>query len=130
MIGCIQLTLVVDDYDCAIDFYTITLGDFYVVIDLALASSRFVRLKHNYAASAFELYVVHCSTSDYKLMFPNGGHGILSLALPSSDCLSKFTKLKEAGVQMEPSIRELPWGCGFGFLDPFGNRLSYNQYYE
>ena len=118
-------SLLVKNYDEAIQFYTEKLG-FVVVEDVPMGDDRWVTIavtkNHD---CVFALHVAK-SDSDLALVGKQGGTFPL-LGLTTDDCLGDYEKLKARGVkfQGEPEVR--PYGTGVMLEDLYGNKIFLNQ---
>ena len=118
----IELSVVVSDLNLAISFYCHTLKEFEVFADLQMEHSRLVRLRHR--TIAFGLYLVVPNTEDYKIRFGARQSSRLAISLPVDDCEETLESLASISSPILSEIVDAPWGRGFAFEDPFGNRID------
>ena len=118
------VSLLVKDYDAAIDFYTKKLG-FDLVEDIPFGDRRWITLSlaGDACSLAFELAK---SAEDLALVGKQGG-SFPFLALDTADCLGDFKALKTLGVIFHGEPESGPWGMGVLLEDLHGNRLFLNQ---
>jgi catechol 2,3-dioxygenase-like lactoylglutathione lyase family enzyme len=118
------VSVLVNDYDAAIDFYTKKLG-FNLVEDIPFGDRRWITLSlpGDGCSLAFELAK---SAEDLALVGKQGG-SFPFLALDTADCLGDFKALKARGVIFHGEPESGPWGTGVLLEDLYGNRLFLNQ---
>lgn len=125
----VLLTVFVDDYDAAIEFYVEKLGLFEVVADTQTSeSSRYVCVAMKNHVENFMLHLKKPEVGNSSLIGNQAGDEVF-VTLPVDDADSLHEQFKESGLSIEPELAELPYGCGFFIDDPFGNRLSVFQRY-
>jgi catechol 2,3-dioxygenase-like lactoylglutathione lyase family enzyme len=119
------ISLLVNDYDEAIQFYTHKLG-FEVVEDEAFGDDRWVTLSlPNNRDVALALHVAETS-DDQALVGKQGGHSPF-LAFATTDCLSDYNRMKALGLTFQGEPQVNPWGTGVSFEDLYGNQMYLNQ---
>jgi catechol 2,3-dioxygenase-like lactoylglutathione lyase family enzyme len=118
------VSLLVKDYDAAIDFYTHTLG-FAVVEDAALGDRRWITLSlpGDQCTLALEL----AKSSDDLAVVGRQGGSFPFLALDTADCLGDYKTLKARGVTLHGEPTKGPWGTGVLLEDLYGNKLFLSQ---
>jgi catechol 2,3-dioxygenase-like lactoylglutathione lyase family enzyme len=118
------VSVLVKDYDAAIQFYTQKLG-FHVAEDSAFGDRRWITLSlpDNGCALALELAK---SPDDLALVGRQGGSFPL-LALDTTDCAGDYKALKAHGVTFHGEPRSGPWGTGVLLEDLYGNKVFLSQ---
>ncbi len=126
----VLFTLLVDDYEAALDFYVEKLELFVVVADTQTSeTSRYVCIALKDFVDKFMIHVKAPSTPrSASLVGGQGGDEVL-ITLPVEDIKSKQADLLSRGVTIEQEIEWLPYGGGACVTDPFGNRLSLFQHF-
>jgi len=124
----VRLSMLVDDYDKAINFYCSQANLFTVVADLALGSGqRNVVLR--YLDLPFCLVLFRALTPETSKLIGHQGGELPLLVLPVTDCLSTHDQLLRNGVAFEGEPLQLPYGCQATMIDPFGNRICLSERY-
>jgi len=118
------VSLLVRDYDAAINFYTEKLG-FKVLDDAAFGDRRWVTLELPGDKCTLALELAKDS-SDSALVGKQAGSFPL-LALDTVDCMDDYKTMKARGVKFHGEPEKGPWGTGVLFEDLYGNRLFLNQ---
>ncbi|SNC61804.1 Uncharacterized conserved protein PhnB, glyoxalase superfamily [Hymenobacter gelipurpurascens] len=115
------VTLVVADYDEAIDFYTQKLG-FRLLEDTVLsAQKRWVRVAPQGLAGA-ELLLARAATPAQAQCVGNQTGGRVALFLYTDDVARDYAQLQAQGVTIvRPPIAE-PYGKVLVFADLYGNQ--------
>jgi len=118
------VSLLVKDYDAAIEFYTQELG-FEVVEDTAFGDRRWITLSlpGNQCALALELAK---NPDDLSVVGKQGG-SFPFLAMDSADCVGDYKTLKARGVIFHGEPETGPWGTGVLLEDLYGNKLFLSQ---
>jgi catechol 2,3-dioxygenase-like lactoylglutathione lyase family enzyme len=118
------VSLLVKDYDAAIQFYTRKLG-FEVVEDAAFGERRWITLSlpGDRCAIAFEL----ANTPDDLAIVGTQAGSFPLLAFDTADCARDYASLKARGVTFHGEPATGPWGTGVLFEDLYGNRLFLSQ---
>ncbi len=115
------VTLVVDDYDRAIDFYCRRLG-FHLAEDTALSESkRWVVVKPQPDAT-MGLLLAQADGEDQKAAIGNQTGGRVGFFLDVSDFPAAHNRMRAAGVLFEEEPRHEPYGTVAVFRDLYGNR--------
>ena len=114
------VSLLVKEYDAAIEFYTQKLG-FEVVEDAAFGDRRWITLSlpGNQCALALELAK---NPDDVAVVGKQGG-SFPFLALDTADCVGDYKSLKARGVIFHGEPETGPWGTGVLLEDLYGNKL-------
>src|SRR5215831_18281766 len=118
------VSLLVLDYDAAIEFYTKKL-DFEVAEDAAFGDRRWitVSLPDDRCTLALELAK---RPDDLALVGKQAGSFPL-LALDTADCIGDYDALKARGVRFHGEPEAGPWGTGVLLEDLYGNKLFLSQ---
>ena len=118
------VSLLVTDYDEAIQFYTQKLG-FKVIEDAAYGDRRWITLSlpGDDVALALELAK---NDDDLAVVGKQGGSFPL-LALETADCVGEYKALKARGVTFHGEPATGPWGTGVLLEDLYGNKLFMSQ---
>jgi catechol 2,3-dioxygenase-like lactoylglutathione lyase family enzyme len=118
------VSLLVKDYDAAIDFYTKKLG-FQLAEDVPFGDRRWVTLSlpGNHCALALELAR---KPEDLALVGRQAGSFPL-LALDTADCVGDYETLKARGVTFHGRPESGPWGTGVLLDDLYGNKVFLSQ---
>lgn len=112
------VSVVVNDQDAALDFYTNILG-FEKRGDRAFKGlPRFLTVAPK-GQSEPEIVLVKAGASNIQ---PHGGH--TGMVFRTDDCRRDFTTLKARGVKFVAEPAELPFGIQAQFTDPDGNLFS------
>ncbi|HEU5240304.1 MAG TPA: VOC family protein [Pyrinomonadaceae bacterium] len=119
------ISLIVKDYDAALEFYTKKLG-FEVAEDAAFGDRRWITLKlPNTPDSAINLELAK-SKGDEALVGKQAG-GFPLLGLGTDDCLGDYQRMKELGVTFHGEPTSGPWGTGVLLEDLYGNKIFMSQ---
>jgi catechol 2,3-dioxygenase-like lactoylglutathione lyase family enzyme len=119
------ISVIVKDYDAAMEFYTKKLG-FEVAEDAAFRDKRWITLKlHNTPDSALNLELAK-SKDDEALVGKQAGSFPL-LGLGTDDCLGDYRRMKELGVTFHGEPTAGPWGTGVLLEDLYGNKIFMSQ---
>jgi len=116
-----QIALVVDDYDKAIQFYTQKLG-FILVEDTVLSETkRWVLVSPSGDSSSCRLLLAKAVTEEQASRVGNQTGGRVFLFLETNDFQRDFDRLKRNGVKIvrEPSVES--YGTVAVFADLYGN---------
>lgn len=115
-----QITLVVPDYDAAIDFYVGKLG-FALVEDTDLGGGkRWVRVAPQGAETA--LLLARAATPEQQAAIGNQTGGRVGFFLETDDFASTHKAFREQGVDFREELRRESYGIVAVFADPFGNK--------
>jgi catechol 2,3-dioxygenase-like lactoylglutathione lyase family enzyme len=119
------ISLLVEDYDAAIQFYSQKLG-FEVAEDAAFGDERWVTLSlPNNRDVAIALHVAKTS-ADQALVGKQGGSFPL-YAFGTADCLGDYKRMKALGVVFQGEPQAEAWGTGVLLEDLYGNKIYINQ---
>ena len=115
-----HISLIVDDYDKAIAFYTKKL-DFTLQEDLKLdAHKRWVIVKPK-GAQGTGILLVKATTTSQKAVIGNQTGGAVFLFLYTDDFWRDYNSMKERGITFQEVPREEPYGTVVVFNDLYGN---------
>ena len=116
----VQLTLVVNDYDEAIAFYTQKLG-FELVEDTKLTESkRWVKVKPKGEGSCHLLLAKAANEAQQKTIGNQTG-GRVFLFLHTDDIKRDYTSLVANNIKIVRELEEQPYGTVAVFEDLYGN---------
>ena len=116
----VQLTLVVNDYDEAIAFYTQKLG-FELVEDTKLTESkRWVKVKPKGEGSCHLLLAKAANEAQQKTIGNQTG-GRVFLFLHTDDIKRDYTRLVANNIKIVRELEEQPYGMVAVFEDLYGN---------
>ena len=119
------ISLIVKDYDAAVEFYTGKLG-FEVAEDAAFGDRRWITLNlPNTRESALNFELAK-SKDDEALVGKQAGSFPL-LGLGTDDCLGDYQRMKGLGVKFHGEPTTGPWGTGVLFEDLYGNKIFMSQ---
>ena len=116
----IHITLVVEDYDSAIEFYTQKLN-FELIVDTVLSESKRWVLVSPQGPEGCCLLLAKAVSDEQKSRIGNQTGGRVFLFLQTDDLIRDFENLKSKGVKIirQPSIEE--YGKVAVFADLYGN---------
>ena len=118
-------TLLIDDYDRAIAYFTQVLG-FQVRADERLsATKRWVVVAPSGAGGA--LLLAQASTPAQRALVGGQGGGRVWMFLQTDDFAAEHARLSACGVRFEESPRDEPYGRVAVFVDCWGNRWDLVQ---
>jgi catechol 2,3-dioxygenase-like lactoylglutathione lyase family enzyme len=121
-----HITILVNDYDEAIDFYTNTLG-FTLITDNSFGEGmRWVTVapsKQNETAIVF----VEADTDEKKHLVGSQAAQHVFLVIETDDFFRDYSLMKEKGVTFLGEPNEMPWGIEVVFEDLYGNRFDLLQ---
>ncbi|OAS82997.1 MULTISPECIES: VOC family protein [Metabacillus] len=121
-----HITILVKDYDEAIDYYTNTL-DFTLISDNSFGEGmRWVTVapaKQHETAIVF----VEADTDDKKERVGSQAAGHVFLVIETDDCIRDYQNMKEKGVTFLGEPKDMPWGIEVVFEDLYGNRYDLLQ---
>jgi catechol 2,3-dioxygenase-like lactoylglutathione lyase family enzyme len=114
------VTVVVDDYDAAIEHYVSDLG-FHLVEDTGLGhGKRWVRVAPDPAGETSLLLAV-ASTPEQRSVLGRQTGGRVGFFLHTDDFAAHHAHLVERGVRMTEEPRREPYGTVVVFADRYGN---------
>jgi catechol 2,3-dioxygenase-like lactoylglutathione lyase family enzyme len=116
-----QLSLVVKDYDEAIDFYISRLG-FVLIEDTPLSETkRWVVVAPSADAAGCRLLLAKASGDEQESRIGNQTGGRVFLFLHTDDIRRDHARLLAAGVAIVREPAEQPYGTVLVFADLYGN---------
>jgi len=119
------ITLLVKDYDAAIQFYTRKLG-FEVVEDAPFGENRWVTLSlPDDRGVAISLQLAKTG-GDQAVVGKQAG-GFPLLGLDTVDCLGDYNRMKALGVKFHGAPGTGPWGTVVLLEDLYGNKIFMSQ---
>lgn len=121
-----QITLVVDDYDEAIRFYTQQLG-FVLVEDTVLSETKRWVVVAPQGPAGCNLLLAKAATAEQRSRVGNQTGGRVFLFLYTDDFWRDYEKMKKAGIVFirEPTVE--PYGTVTVFQDLYGNLWDFIQ---
>jgi catechol 2,3-dioxygenase-like lactoylglutathione lyase family enzyme len=119
------VSLVVRNYDEAIQFYTDKLG-FTVAEDVTFGEDRWVVLRLADGGEPGVALGLARTETDLAVVGNQAGSFPL-FALGTDDCLGDYRRLKELGVVFHGEPQTEPWGTGVLLEDLYGNKIYLNQ---
>jgi len=121
------VTLVVREYDEAIEYFTTVLG-FHLLEDTPLGGGkRWVRVAPVSAGST-ALLLARAATREQLLAVGNQTGGRVFLFLETTDFAADYARLSARGVQFAEEPRHEVYGRVAVFVDLYGNRWDLVQY--
>ncbi len=114
------VSLVVSDYDSAIDFYCGTLG-WQLAEDVDQGHKRWVRILPPGSDGA-SLILARADTEEQRATIGNQFGGRVGLFLTTDDFARDHQHMCDQGVHFEEPPRHEPYGTVAVWRDPFGNR--------
>ena len=118
----VYTSVLVQDQDRALDFYTKQLGFAKRADNPTPDGPRFLTVGLD--GQAFELVLWPGTPGQAQPVF---GRVPASITLETDDCRSAFETLKSRGVKFDTEVLEYPWGYIAVFQDLDGNRLQLRQ---
>ena len=120
------VTLVVRDYDEAIDFYVGTLG-FDLVEDTALSAAKRWVLVAPPGAHETRLLLAKADGAEQAARIGNQTGGRVFLFLHTDDFTRDYAAWRARGVAFLEAPRHEPYGTVAVFADPYGNKWDLIQ---
>jgi catechol 2,3-dioxygenase-like lactoylglutathione lyase family enzyme len=119
------VTVLVDDQDRAIEFYTRLLG-FAVAEDVPFGQKRWVTLRRpDDTGVSLTLNLAETETDRAAVGKQAGAQPFLAIEV--DDCLGEYVRMKGAGVKFHGEPQVQPYGTGVTLEDLYGNRIYMNQ---
>ncbi|PCJ04248.1 MAG: extradiol dioxygenase [Rhodobacteraceae bacterium] len=118
-------SLLVPDYDAAIDFYCGTLG-FQLAEDIDQGPKRWVRILPP-GASQGSLILAHAEGKRQRAAIGDQFGGRVGLFLHTDDFARDHAAMLAHGIHFEETPRHEPYGTVAVWQDPFGNRWDLLQ---
>ena len=120
-----QVTLVVRDYDEAIEYYTRVLGLALVEDTQQSADKRWVRVAP--PGGDTTLLLARAANPQQRRVVGNQTGGRVFLFLETDDCVRDYRMLKGRGVKFLEEPREEAYGTVVVFEDLYGNKWDLVQ---
>ncbi len=116
-----QISLLVKEYDEAIEYYTNTLG-FELIEDTKLSDAkRWVVIKPRGNGAGCQILLAKASTSEQINCIGNQTGGRVFLFLYTDDFMRDYNNYTSRGVEFIRPIQEEPYGTVSVFKDIYGN---------
>ena len=115
-----QISLLVDDYDKAIEYYTRVLG-FQLKEDTTLSPEKRWVVVSPAGANSCSLLLAKASTDEQRKYIGNQTGGRVFLFLHTQDIDADFAHLKENSVRIVRGISKEEYGRVLVFADLYGN---------
>ena len=115
------VTLVVDDYDRALDFYCNRLG-FHLAEDTALSDAKRWVVVRPEPDAAMGLLLARADSTDQQAAIGNQTGGRVGFFLTVSDFQAAYRRMRASGILFEEEPRHEPYGTVAVFRDLYGNR--------
>ena len=119
------ISLIVKDYDAALEFYTKKLG-FQIAEDSAFGDKRWITVKLPHTPDSAINMELAKSKDDEALVGKQAG-SFPFLGLGTDDCLGDYRRMKELGVNFHGEPTTGPWGTGVLLEDLYGNKIFMSQ---
>lgn len=121
-----HITILVSDYDEAIDYYVNKLG-FVLLTDNSFGEDmRWVTVASS-RESETAIVFVEADTVEKKARVGSQAADHVFLVIETDDCLREYHIMKEKGVRFLGEPQEMPWGTEVVFEDLYGNRFDLLQ---
>jgi len=114
------VTIVVDDYDRAIDFYVGILGFVLTEDSKVTADKRWVVIRPSLDSAGF--LIAKAASTEQMASIGRQAGGRVSLFLHTDNILEQVQLWTSRGVEFEGTPRAEPYGRVVVFVDIFGNR--------
>lgn len=121
------VSLVVADYDQAIDFYTQKLGFELLEDSPREENKRWVRVAPQ-GAGGCELLLAQAANEEQRSRIGNQTGGRVFLFLETDDFARDYAAMQQAGVGFTEQPRREPYGKVVVFSDPYGNLWDLIEY--
>lgn len=116
-----QISLLVDDYDRAIQYYTETLGFILLEDTLLNPEKRWVVISPNYHHQGATILLAKASKTEQKNFIGNQAGGRVFLFLYTENFDELYQNYRSKGVEFTQDIREEAYGKVCVFRDLYGN---------
>ncbi|MFV2047373.1 VOC family protein [Metabacillus sp. YM-086] len=121
-----HITILVSDYDEAIDYYVNKLG-FVLLTDNSFGEGmRWVTVAPS-RESGTPIVFVEADNDEKKARVGSQAAEHVFLVIETNDCLREYHIMKEKGVRFLGEPQEMPWGTEVVFEDLYGNRFDLLQ---
>lgn len=117
----ISISLLVDEYDRAIDYYTQTLG-FKLIEDTPINESKRWVLISPSENNETSLLLAKAANDEQKNQIGNQSGGRVFLFLQSDDFWNDYHEMKSKGVEFLEEPRSEKYGMVVVFQDLYGNK--------
>lgn len=114
------VTIVVDDYDRAIDFYVGILGFVLTEDSKVTADKRWVVIRPSLDSAGF--LIAKAASTEQMASIGRQAGGRVSLFLHTDNILEQVQLWTSRGVEFEGTPRAEPYGRVVVFIDIYGNR--------
>ncbi|MET3293219.1 UNVERIFIED_CONTAM: catechol 2,3-dioxygenase-like lactoylglutathione lyase family enzyme [Brevibacillus sp. OAP136] len=122
-----HVTMLVKNFDEAIDFYTNKAG-FVLVTDNAFENGfRWVTVAPSRDAETAIVFV-EADTDEKRQRIGNQAANHVFMVFQTDDCQRDYEKMKKNGVKFFGEPKEVPWGVEVVFEDLYGNRWDLVQH--
>jgi len=121
-----SISLVVNDYDEAIEFYTQKLN-FVLIEDTVLSDSKRWVLIAPQGSTGFTLLLAKASNEEQKSRVGNQTGGRVFLFLYTTNFYKDYNEMKEKGIKFVREPVEETWGTVAVFADLYGNLWDFIQ---
>ena len=125
MLSKCMFSLIVRDYDEALDFYTRKLG-LVVAEDIPMGEDRWITLTAP-GDQGWSIALHRAKHEGDESLIGRQGGGFPLFGLETDDCATEYLRLKELGVRFDSEPEAQPWGTGAVLQDPYGNRIYLNE---
>lgn len=122
-----HVTILVKNYDEAIDFYTQKAG-FILLTDNNFGNGmRWVTVAPS-KDSETAIVFVEADTAEKEARLGTQAANHVFMVVHTDDCYRDYEKMKSNGVNFFGEPKEVPWGIEVVFEDLYGNRLDLVQH--
>lgn len=122
-----HVTILVKDYDEAIDFYTKKAG-FELLQDNAFGDRmRWVTVAPSNDSETAIVFVEADTAEKLERVGTQAANHVF-LVVQTDDCYRDYEKMKSNGVNFFGEPKEVPWGIEVVFEDLYGNRMDLLQH--
>lgn len=122
-----HVTILVKDYDEAIDFYTKKAG-FVLLKDNAFGNGmRWVTVAPSNDSETAIVFVEADTAKKAERIGTQAANHVF-LVVQTDDCYRDYETMKSIGVKFLGEPKEVPWGIEVVFEDLYGNRLDLVQH--
>lgn len=122
-----HITILVRDYDEAIEYYTEKLG-FALLSDNNFGNGmRWVTVAPSKDSEAAIVFVPADTVEKAERVGSQAADHVF-LVIETDDCLGDYKKMKSKGVKFYGEPKEVPWGIEVVFEDLYGNRFDLLQH--
>ncbi|MBB6734219.1 VOC family protein [Cohnella zeiphila] len=122
-----HVTVLVNDYDEAISFYTEKLGFALLADNTFGPGMRWVALAPA-GGNETAIVLVAADTPEKRERVGSQAANHVFLVVHTDDCRRDYEAMKERGVRFFGEPRDVPWGVEVVFEDLYGNRFDLVQH--